>query len=115
MELIDDDYETMIVFPAAHPLVGNMEILEENDELVVIIGKITHKNFGNYEGKLSNAEKAERITENVINFLAEVFADRIEFFDGVMFNTCRKRKRRRRNYLYKILFGSKTYIWSGPV
>lgn len=106
----------VLVFPALHPDVGDIEVHENGDELIVMVGNFTHTHFQNYDQGLSNAERAERIAEDVAAFLKEVFSDRIEFFGShTGAGGWRKRKPKERGILSKVVFGSKTYVWSGPV
>jgi hypothetical protein len=65
------------IFPALHPDVGSIEIYDDGDELTVIAGNFTHGHFSNYDEKLSVQQKAEKITEAVVHFLEDLFADQI--------------------------------------
>lgn len=105
-----------VVFPAAHAEVGDIEIYDNHGELVVVIGKFTHTHFANYDRGISQAERDRRITEEVLQFLEEVFADRIEFFgNGRGSGAWRVRKNAPRGAISKLLFGRTTYVWSGPL
>src|SRR5262245_48711562 len=65
------------VFPAAHPEVGDVQIYDDGDELTLVAGNFTHGHFSNYEDALSAKQKAEQVSEDVVNFLEDLFADRI--------------------------------------
>ena len=59
------------VFPAIHHEVGNIEIYDDGDEVTVVAGNFTHGHFSNYDDKLSDQEKAERIAEQDACFLED--------------------------------------------
>jgi hypothetical protein len=65
------------VFPAIHPEVGDVVISDDRYELTLQAGNFTHSHFSNYEDNLSEEQKAERIAEDVAQFLEELFADRV--------------------------------------
>jgi hypothetical protein len=69
--------EPCAVFPATHPEVGDVVISDDGYELTLEAGNFTHSHFANYDDKLSETQKAERIAEDVAEFLEELFADRI--------------------------------------
>ncbi len=105
-----------VVFAAAHPEVGALEIYDEGEEIIVAIGKFTHTHFANYARGLAARERAERISEDVVAFLDQVFSDRIEFFGSHLgAGGYRQRRKRPRGFISKFVFGAKTYVWSGPL
>lgn len=105
-----------VIFPAAHPEVGDIEIFDDGDEVMMVLGKFTHNHFGNDAPSLSDVERAERISEEVAGFLQEIFADRIEFFGSHLGGGgCRVRTGKARGLLSRLMFGKKTYVWSGPL
>src|SRR5262245_35291489 len=65
------------VFPAIHPDVGDIQIYDDGDELTLVAGNFTHGHFSNYDDNLSPEQKAEEITAQVVEFLEDLFADRI--------------------------------------
>lgn len=98
-----------IRFPAIHPEFGDIELIDDVDEITLIGGNFSHGHFGNYE-EISEEEKHKRIAESVADFLTDVFADRVVFWGS-----------------HKGIGGWKTlktgkplkpqkghYIWSGP-
>lgn len=66
-----------IVFPAAHPGVGDVTIVDDGDEATVYIGHITHGHFSAFEEKLPESAKAALIASDVVGFLEALFADRV--------------------------------------
>ena len=93
----------LVVFPAAHPEVGDAEIHDSGADIIVSIGKFTHEHFP--------AEDAG----DVIAFLEELFADRIELFGAGRRGGWRARGAKPRGKISKLLFGRRTYVWSGPL
>ena len=101
------------VFPAAHDAVGDLTILDDGDEATIFVGNITHLHLDGDSSPMSNVE--ERITDEVISFLHELFADRILLYrsrapghdgsmppgDGQDFSL--------------ISPSDLTYVWSGPI
>ena len=65
------------LFPAAHPEVGDILLYDDGDEVTVVAGNFTHSHICNYEDDLTLEEKAEKIVEDVADFLEDMFADRI--------------------------------------
>lgn len=100
-----------VVFPAIHPEVGDVEIYDDGDELTLVAGKFTHGHFSNYDDALSNQEKAEQITDSVILFLDELFADRIVLW-GSHEGSGGWYKRGESSSFQQ---GARGYVWSGPL
>ncbi len=69
----------MATFPAQHPSVGDITIWDDGDEATIEIGKITHGHFNPYAPEWSDEAVAEAVTEMVLEFLEEVFCDRVLF------------------------------------
>jgi hypothetical protein len=69
--------EACAVFPALHPEVGDILIYDDGDELTLVAGKFTHGHFASYDDSLSDDKRADRIVDEVVSFLEELFADRI--------------------------------------
>ena len=103
------------VFPAIHPDVGDVEIFDDGDEITVVLGRFTHTHFANYEEDLTEARREERIAEEVEEFLADLFVDRIELYGSHLGGGgWRLVEDGPRGWVSKIIFGSETYVWSGP-
>ena len=104
-----------VVFSAAHSEVGDLVVQDDGDEMTLFLGKFTHCHIGNHDDGLSVAEREERISDEVIGFLAQIFADQIEFFGNHGSGNSRRRKPKPRSILSKLMFGRRTYVWSGPL
>jgi hypothetical protein len=76
----DTPPQPIAIFPAAQPAVGRVMVYDDGDEATVLIENITHGHFNAYDEKLSEARRAEIITEDVIAFLRALFSDRVLLF-----------------------------------
>jgi hypothetical protein len=98
-------------FPAAHPEVGDLLIDDDEDELTVTVGELTHGHFTPKDYRLPSQEKEEDLIERMMEFLDQVFNDQIEFWadgksggwharDGEPIGHWPNRRR---------------FVWSGPI
>ncbi|MDP9140467.1 MAG: hypothetical protein M3O62_06720 [Pseudomonadota bacterium] len=95
---------------------GDIEIYDDGDELTVVVGNFTHSHFGNYDQGISESERDTRISQALVGFLDALFADRIEMYGSHLGGGGTKvRDGRSRGLASRALFGSKTYVWSGPL
>jgi hypothetical protein len=104
------------VFPAMHPEVGDVVIQDDGSELTLIAGNFTHGHFSNYDTKLTQQQKEERIAEDVVRFLEDLFADRIALWGshrGVG-GWC-KRDLPSESELRLLMDRAKKCVWSGPI
>jgi len=98
-------------FPAAHPEVGDLQIDDDDDELTISVGRLTHGHFIPRNYQTPSQEKEEDFLERVMEFLDQVFNDQIEFWtDGKVGGwharggePMASRPNRRR------------FVWSGPI
>jgi len=72
--------EPVASFPAVHPEVGDLRIDDDGDELTISVGQLTHGHFTPGNCGRPAHEKEEEVIERVLQFLDEVFHDRIEFW-----------------------------------
>ncbi len=107
------EYGEVIVIPARHSEVGDMIIEVEPDDISVHIGHITHCHLnGSSENVMDANLKQNLMIQEAIEFLREVFNDKIVFWKGWWMDgsfhydrlATIKRKKRIRYYL-----------WSGPI
>lgn len=109
------DNHKFAVFTAVHREIGDFILYDDGDELTLCLGNFTHVHFSNYEAALSDAEKAEDITDRLVDFLKKLFADKIEFFGNERGGGCQERGSTERGAFSKLFFGQKVYVWSGPI
>jgi hypothetical protein len=69
--------ESIAVFPAAHTDVGDVVILGDENEIIIEVGSISHEHFDCYDSTLSEAQREDLIIQDVIDFLEELFSDRV--------------------------------------
>ena len=106
--------ETVVTFPEKHPEVGSVEVHDDGEELTVYAGNFTHLHFSSYDNSLSREQTAERIADDALAFLIDLFADRIIMWgshDGR--GGCYERETGPTS-----IFSSgrgQEYVWSGPV
>ena len=112
---VGESSNQIAIFPAAHSEVGDLEIWEDGDEVTLYIGQITHGHFDSDDRTLE-AAVPRRITDEVIEFLELLFADRVlihksrtdssdgwEVFEGDDFSEAR------------LNVTDRIYLWSGPI
>jgi hypothetical protein len=111
----DDSPNVIGVFPAAHSEVGDVVIWDDGDEATVLIGEITHAHFNPYDETLSEQEVAQRVTSEVVEFLSDLFGDRLLLWrsrhggSGGCFLISED------NPYVRLRGDELTYLWSGPV
>ena len=71
---IENSGNSIGFFPAANPAVGRLYISDDGDEATLFIGSLTHLHF---DSDRDDTEPEKRITDDVLTFLDELFADRI--------------------------------------
>jgi hypothetical protein len=108
---VHEGKQPVATFPAAHPDVGDLRIDDDDDELTITVGELTHGHFTPRNYRTPSQEKEEDLIERVLEFLDDIFANQIEFWtaDGAGGWHARGGKplgqwadRRR-------------FVWSGPV
>ena len=62
------------------PEVGTLTIYDDGDEATVDISEISHSHFNRYGESLSDDERHQSITEDVVDFLRALFADQVLLF-----------------------------------
>jgi hypothetical protein len=72
-----DKGKHLVVIPPIYQEYGNIEIEDDGDEFIVIVGKFTHWHASCYREDLSEREKAETISDDVIDLLRKIFDDKV--------------------------------------
>jgi hypothetical protein len=99
------------IFPAVHPEVGDIEIYDDGDEATLLVGSFTHGHFSNYDHELSDAQRAEKIAEEVVSFLKALFADQIVLWGSHEGSGGWHQRGEYSEYKKD----AKEYVWSGPL
>src|SRR5688572_20645563 len=73
----DSPPQAIATFPSAQPNVGRVLVYDHGHEATVLIEKITHGHFNPYDDELSESERDEMVTDDVIDFLKALFSDRV--------------------------------------
>ena len=82
---------------------------DDGDEVTLYAGKFTHGHFANYDA-ISDEQKSKLISEDIIEFLEAVFADKVAFWgshksgDGWRRLDIGQQERSK----------AAEYVWSGP-
>jgi hypothetical protein len=103
------------VFPAANPAVGDISIFDEGNEAKLQIGTLTHQHFNPYNTSLSQSERAKIITEEMVEFLRRLFADRVLILRGRGTAWSNVRVLDDDDELPAIPPNTEGFLWSGPV
>jgi hypothetical protein len=98
-----------LTIAASHPDVGDIVLRDDDEEITAYLGHFTHRHFSNYD-EIPIAEKEKIIAEDVVKFLADLFADRI-----IMWGSHRGMGGSHSVDSPSLLsLGRKKYVWSGP-
>lgn len=103
-----------VKFPAAHPDVGEIEIVEDGPELIAYLGHFTHVHFANYDKSLSAEQAAQSISENVVALLEDIFADKIVFWGSHRGGGGYYLRGEQPSSVFARNRGQE-YVWSGPI
>jgi hypothetical protein len=98
-------------FPAVHPEVGDLQIHDDDEELTILVGLLTHGHFSPSNYQEPSEKRDEEVIDRVMEFLDAVFKDQIEFWSAGKVGGWRPRQEEslvRRPDLRR-------YVWSGPV
>jgi hypothetical protein len=98
--------------------VGTLDICDDGDEATIYLGSITHAHLGCYDDTLSEEQRADRVTEDVVSFIRALLADRVVGFRALggmvggyrMLSHDETKPDRSR---FRPL--SRLYLWSGPL
>lgn len=108
----DDPPKPIVTIAPVHADFGAIEILDDSFELTVYCGSFTHVHISNYDDGISDEERTERIVGSLVEFLADVFSDRLEFWGSHRTGGgCRLRGQP--SHLPRILRGESAVRWSG--
>jgi hypothetical protein len=98
-------------FPAAHPEVGDLLIYDDEDELTISVGSLTHGHFSpnNYQEPLEKRE--EEVINRAMEFLDAVFKDQVEFWSAGKMGGWNPRG----EDPVQRSSEARSYVWSGPL
>jgi hypothetical protein len=67
----------IITLPSGFAEVGDLAIYDDGAEATICITEITHGHFNPYDTSLSQDQVDQKVTEDVIAFLRELFSDHV--------------------------------------
>ena len=106
--------DPIVTIDAIHPAFGRIEVVDDKFELTVYCGNFTHVHLSNYEKGISSEERDKRIVADLVEFLADVFSDRMEFW-GSHRGGGGCRVRGSESSLSQHVMEGDIIRWSGPV
>jgi hypothetical protein len=113
---VSEGSQPVAVFPAVHPDVGDVEIHDDGNELTVVVGKFTHSHFANYDEGIDDAERATRVVDALVEFLNDLFGDRIELYGShESGGGTRHLSHGPRGVISRTFLRGQSYVWSGPL
>jgi hypothetical protein len=77
LRYVANERKRTIVIPPRYEEFGNIEIQEDYGEFIVFVGNFTHWHVGYYGDELSEEEKTAAIVDDAIEFLHNLFDDKI--------------------------------------
>jgi hypothetical protein len=107
-----DEEKHVVIIPPIHEEIGSIEIEDDLNELIVIVGNFTHWHAGCYREELSDIERSEAVAEDVVGFLHDLFNDKIVMWGshkGGGGFTYRDNMQSQASYLGK----HQKWLWSG--
>jgi len=69
-------------FPAAQPAVGRVLVYDDGHEATIVIENVTHGHFNPGNENLTEDQRDETVTEEVIDFLKALFNDRVLLYSS---------------------------------
>ncbi|HEV7926966.1 MAG TPA: hypothetical protein VGR14_16540 [Verrucomicrobiae bacterium] len=75
--IFDSPPQPIATFPECQAAVGKVKVYDGGEEATVLIEKITHGHFSTYDQKLGEEQRSRIITDDVVEFLKDLFNDRV--------------------------------------
>jgi hypothetical protein len=69
--------DPIIRLPSGYAEIGELAIYDDGDEATVCITEITHGHFNPYDASLTQDQVDQEVTEQVIDFLRDLFSDHV--------------------------------------
>lgn len=103
--------DELVIFPAAHPGFGDLVVLDDGHEATIVLGTLMHTHIDGHPRRVP-ADVDREVTEAVLEFLDDLFADRIVVWSVL---------RRAGGYYYvggkatHVPEEARVFVWSGPL
>lgn len=111
--------DPIAVFPAAHPLVGQVRIFDRDSSADLAVGDIAYDHFFNpYDAERGTADAVQGIANDVVRFLVELFADRLLMWRSSDGRTRGWRERGEAGHSAPLVIDDREYelfVWSQPL
>ena len=114
--------DPLVVFPAKHPAVGDVRVTDvsvaPNMAVTVLVGAVMADTFHSFDVHLERAERARRLTNEVVRLLLELFADRLLIWRSTDGRNPGWRERGDAGHTEPLVSDNRTYeryLWSGPL
>lgn len=78
-----NEKDSCISIPAKNEEVGGVTIYDDSRELTVEVGNFTHWHASCYEGSFSEKEKINDVVSQVVDFLSDLFEEKIIMWRSV--------------------------------
>jgi len=69
--------EPVVVFPAVCTEVGDIHIYDDGGEATIFIENVTHHHVTPYDSEVTASDRAQWVTQEVVEFLHALFDDRV--------------------------------------
>jgi hypothetical protein len=112
--------DPIALFPAKHPDVGDVRVWAEPYSARLAVGEIVweHFNLNLWEPELDIKQASDRIANDVVRFLQELFTDRLLFWQSIDGKKAAWRERGDVGYSGPLVIDDRlyrTYLWSAPL
>jgi hypothetical protein len=112
---LSDEPACVAVFPAKCPEVGDLSIYDDGKEATVVVGSQTHFHVNCYGMDVTEDECIESIVEEIIEFLRELFEDRILMWSVDQGRGCGGIEPYDGNMSEYVYETADTFLWSGRI
>ncbi len=102
------------MFSAKHPDVGQLHIMDDGCEATIFVGEITHSHFNPYDSELNQEGIDLAVTESVLDFLEDVFADRMLLWKARNGGSGGCQSLGFEEVSKELIEKADCYVWSGP-
>lgn len=75
--VFDEPPTPVATLAAPSPALDPLQICDDGDEAIVYLGNVTHAHLGCHDEALSEEAKQQQIAADVVQFVRDLFADRI--------------------------------------
>jgi hypothetical protein len=107
--------DPIAVFPGIHEAVGDVSVWDDGEEATVGVGTITHGHFNPYDQSLTAEQVSIQVSEDVVGFLEDLFADKVLLWKSPDSGSGGWRILGHDEQISLMDSEDITFVWSGPV